>query len=149
MSCDTLPRNAWKSLCDGLAESVLEMSEDSVLEMVREEGQEPLVAAARVRSVLQAADRECRQRELALAAERHRRTVARLQRRQYRLPQGHDAQRAWLLSLLRHNPGLGKGLTLQHREFSEISDSEVEGYLKQLVELGVAENVSDEPTGEN
>ena len=53
------------------------------------------------------------------------------------IPDDLDMRRSMLMSMLKTSPALAQGITLHNREFSDLSDGEVELYLKQLILLGV------------
>lgn len=53
------------------------------------------------------------------------------------IPDDLGIRRSMLMGLLKNSPALAEGITLHNREFSDLSDSEVELYLKQLILLGV------------
>ena len=49
-----------------------------------------------------------------------------------------------LLGFLNNNPDVGNAiLTTQHRGFEELSDEDVESYLKQLFELGALKSAGE------
>lgn len=52
------------------------------------------------------------------------------------IPDDLTMRRSMLIGMLKASPALAQGITLHNREFSDLSDSEVELYLKQLILLG-------------
>jgi len=64
--------------------------------------------------------------------------------RKYYLPESSEERRAMLLGFLNNNPDVGNAiLTTQHRGFEELSDEDVESYLKQLFELGALKSAGE------
>ena len=64
--------------------------------------------------------------------------------RSYRLPLDPATRRAMLNDAVRRNPMLGAGVTLQHRDLSELSDDDVTKQLTKLAELGVIDGVIED-----
>jgi hypothetical protein len=63
--------------------------------------------------------------------------------RAFRLPSDLVKRRRLLTDAVRRNPGLGPGVTLQHRDLSELSDDDVTKQLEKLVELGLIGDEGD------
>lgn len=138
---DQLPRPHERTLADlmnGLAEASLAMSDEALLTETRDGGEDPAWAAASVRDLLRATGKTFRQRHLRAAAAEYQRRTASLKRGWLDLPETPDQRRSLLASVLARNPRVESALlTMQHREFKELSDSDVESCLAQLKELGV------------
>jgi hypothetical protein len=125
------------SLMDNLAESVFEMSDDDVRAEMNENGD----STDGVRGILRQAIKDCQQRNLIEAQQRYDERIAALSRKKFSLPESIQEMREMLNSILTSNPAVGSALlTAQHRDFSDLPDEEVPGYLKQLFELGVIDD---------
>ena len=136
---------ALSSLMDTLAEATPALSEADLTQECLDAGEEPAAAAAATRALLLGAAKSYRQRHLRAAAEEYKRRVARVGTRWVDLPETPEARRAMLAALFARNPTMQTAyLTVQHREFKELSDADVESTLVQLAELGVFDPEEDE-----
>lgn len=131
-------------IMNGLAESTLEMSDEEMEEELRQEGDAPERVADEVRGVLRRAVKAHRQRNLLAAQKKYEDRLLRLGEKQYTLPDSAEGRRGLLVGLLAGNPDVRSLLTAQNRDFTDLPDSEVTSYLKQLHELGAL----DDPAGE-
>ncbi len=94
--------------------------------------------AENVRQLLLGAVKEHRQRALNRALEVYRDEVRLYQSRHFQPPTKAAERRELLGTILqRFGEGERSFLTLQHREFKNLSDADVESLLKQLEALGV------------
>ncbi len=125
------------NLMDNLAESVFEMSDDEVRAEMKENGD----STDAVCGILRQAVKDCQQRNLIEAQQRYDERIAALSKKKFSLPESIQEMREMLNSILTGNPAVGSALlTAQHRDFSDLPDEEVPGYLKQLFELGVVDD---------
>lgn len=141
------PRNYDEELfriMNGLAESTLEASDEEVDEELREEGDAPERVADEVRGVIRRAIKGHRQRNLLAAQKKYEERLASIDKKKYSLPDSEEERRSLLIGLLTTNPAARSLLTAQNRNFTDLPDSEVISYLKQLYELGAIEG----PIGE-
>jgi len=120
------------NLMDGLAEYVFEMSDEEVRAEMKDEGD----SAESVRDILRQAVKDCRQKHLIEAQQRYDERIAALNRKDFSLPETVPEMREMLGSILTSRPDLGAALTAQNRDFKNLPDEDVPGYLKQLIELG-------------
>jgi predicted phosphoribosyltransferase len=117
---------------NAMAESVAEMSEEEMMQELAENAEDP----EQVRELLRRVVKECQQRPLVEAQRRYEEHVAALEDRQYDIPNALDDQRKMITSILASNPQLGTGLlTAQYRDLNQLSDEDVESYLRQLLAL--------------
>jgi hypothetical protein len=126
------------ALMDALAESGRALDDGAVFAESRARGEDPVVAADAVRSLLRDTGKRYRQRRLRAAAAEYRRASERLSTRWVDLPDGVDARRALLAGIFERYPEMTDAfLTVQHRELRELTDADVESCLAQMLELGV------------
>jgi Mg2+ and Co2+ transporter CorA len=126
------------ALMDALAESGRALDDGAVLAESRARGEDPVVAAEAVRSMLRDTGKRYRQRRLRAAAAEYRRASERLSTRWVDLPDGVDERRSLLASIFARHPEMTDAfLTVQHRELRELTDADVESCLAQMLELGV------------
>jgi hypothetical protein len=124
-----------------LADSVLDLSDEEIFTEARERGMDPDVEAERVRNVLRQASKAHRQKKLQEAKRAYERQVAGMRTRRYDLPASPMERRELLAAVFAAKPDIQSAmLTAQHRDFRELSDTDVETFLKQLKELGVLDS---------
>ena len=144
------PRNYTKeldSLVNTLADSVLELSDEELLAEAIENGEDIQAQSQVVNNLLRATLRKFKQRKLIEAEELYREKSKEAFDGEHDLPQTPLERRAFLISFLQNNPDIGRAiLTTQHRNFQELSDEDIESYLKQLAALGALQ--TDDPKEE-
>lgn len=131
-------------IMNGLAESTLEMSDEELEEELREEGDAPERVAEDVRGVLRRAVKAHRQKNLLAAQKKYEERLIHLEKKKYSLPDSIEEQRGLLMGLLAGNSNVRSLLTAQNRDFTDLPDSEVTSYLKQLYELGAIDDLAGE-----
>ncbi|MBL8167143.1 MAG: hypothetical protein AB7U82_05950 [Blastocatellales bacterium] len=128
------------NLMNGFAESAFEMSDEEVRAEIIDEGD----STDHIRNVLRQAVKNCRQKPLVEAQQRYDERVAALQKKRFSLPETVGEMREMLNTILTSQPALGSTLlTAQNRDFENLPDEDVPGYLKQLLELDA---LDDNPT---
>lgn len=144
------PRNYDKELSavmNAVAESIADMSDEEIATEVIEEGYSD-ADTEHVKSVLRTAVKAHRQRHLTEAQKLYDERVGIMSNKKYSLPDSIEDQRSLMNALLASRPATGAALfTAQHREFKDIPDEEIEGYLRQLQELGALDDLNN-PEGE-
>jgi len=140
-------QNLEKELCalwDAFAESIVESSDEEVLAEAREEGEDPHETAQRVRSALRDSVKSFQKRRLYEAEQEYQRRITEIYERQHRLPAAPEQRRELLSLVFSRIPAMQAALlTAQHREFSSLTDEDIESYLKQLGELGVLDQLGE------
>jgi len=126
-----------ENLTERIAESFIEMSNDELLRVLADEGEDVSSIASRTRALFTATDKNFRQRSLRAAKQKHEENLGKLKNIPLALPGNAKDWRNWLDAALQRQPELKNALTLQHREFSSVTDDEVASYLRQLIALGV------------
>ncbi len=115
-----------------LAESVAQMTDDQVKE---EFGADP---KPRTKEILKAALKDCDKQRLREARAEYESATKGLSSRSYNLPHDKREQRALLSSILSRQSELRSlAFTAQHRELKDLTDADVESFLRQLAELGL------------
>ena len=127
----------WQRILDGVAEYIESAPADEVLEDARLEDRDPGQIAAHVRGVLKEAVRAYQQQELTRAREGYEREVATLNQQEIELPDDPATRRLWLAAICQQQPTL----TLQNRDFNELTDEDVETHLRKVVMLGFLKDV--------
>ena len=125
------------ALFEALADSVDAITDEEVLAECREEGRSLEDVATRTRLVLQNAAKAFRQRALIAAKEKHRDSAAKIAAMKFPLPDTPAERRALLDAVIAQHQEAGTLLTAQHRDFSEMTDEDVESWLQQFGHLGL------------
>jgi hypothetical protein len=129
------------NVMSALAESGWEMTDEEVLDDARECGEDVERDAEHVKDVFRRSLKEHRQAPLREAQKKHESRVAAMFKEDSRLPQSADERREMLNAFFASRPDIGSALlTAQHREFSELTDADVEDTLRQLKELGALDD---------
>lgn len=126
----------FQSLMSALADSVLRESPEELANDLHAEGIEPNEYAERLRQVMLDAIKAHRQQALIKARQSYKDSVASYEQRKVYLPTTPAKRRAIFDQVLKRDPSL-RQLTLQNRDFTELTDEDIESYLRQLHELGV------------
>jgi hypothetical protein len=129
------------AILDGLAEYVENAPADTLLEDARQDSRDPKKIAAHVKGVLKMAVKNYEQRELTKAKEAYTQEVASMGVRKIELPTEPRTRRNWLAAVFQQQPQLQAALTMQNREFSELTDEDVDAHLRKLEILGVLKDV--------
>lgn len=124
-------------LLDFLAESVLDASDEDLLSEAREDGEDPEAIVPQVTAVIEGAVAAAAQNRRGQIREAYEAKLASMRNRVLRLPATAAERLDLLKSVLASNPDLQPALTLQHRDLNDLTESDIEGYLRKLHELGV------------
>lgn len=137
-----------RTLMDALAESVAAASDEEIVNEAREAGDDPAVAAEEVRAVLRKAAKAYEQRHLLEAQKAYERHIDAIRSRPVSLPTTPENRRKLLTSVMTRKPELSSALlTLQHRDFREWTDADVQSCLEQLGVLGVLDEFDRRASG--
>ena len=129
-----------EAIMEGLAESVLEASDEEILEEAREAGEDVEESAEGIRAGLLEVMRKQRLEQLRTAREERSRALEKLERAESSLPTSPAARRALLDGVLADHSEVRGLLTAQHRDLSGLSDEDVDSCLRHLQALGVLGN---------
>lgn len=130
------PDEHLEALYDELIEGALSADEATLDAMLRAEGRDPTEVVAGLRVAFDTTSRNVRTRRLREAKAQHGRSVSRLREHQQALPASPEARRGLLDRTLRRSAEAREALTLQHRDFRQMTDEDVTGLLAQLAALG-------------
>lgn len=132
------------NVMNALGDLEWEMSESELLHELRDEGKDLETEADLVRGLFRMAIKEYRQAPLREAQKKYELRVSKIVKRDFSLPESAAERRNLLSGFLTRKPEFGSSLlTAQHREFKDLTDADVESYLRQLMELGAFENSSE------
>lgn len=141
------PRDVEESLeriVGGVAEAVIEASDEDIEAEVRSEGLDPAEVADDVRNVLLGAlERHRGKQRLERSRTEYKARLTEMQGRAHRLPATKQQRRQLLAQIFSARPQTAGMLTLQFRDLESLPDEDVTSCLRQLAELGVL----DDPSG--
>ena len=137
------------NVMNALADVEWEMSESEILDELVGDGRDLETEADSVREIFRSAVKEYRQAPLRDAQKRYEQRVSNICKTDFRLPDSASERRALLSAFMTRKPDFGASiLTAQHREFKDLTDIDIESYLKQLMELGVIESSPEKEDSE-
>ena len=124
-----------------LADNVEALSDEEVLADCREDGRSPTDVATGTRSILQDAVKAFKQRPLLAARLERERVIERMKATRHQLPADPQLRRDLLAGMMAQPQARGM-LTAHGRDFTALTDEDVEKAILELVHLGVV------PSGE-
>lgn len=130
-------RDELRALQKGLSEAVLSTPDEQLLEEVKDEGLDPGVVAEETRALLMNTVKRFKQRALVAAKEEHRQKSARIATRRFHLPESAAEKRQLLDAVIAQHQQAGRMLIAQYRDFTEMTDDDVESWLQQFGVLGL------------
>lgn len=136
MSRKRSPEEQVEALQHEIVEGVLATDASTLEAMVREEGRDPRAVAEEVRQRLNATVREFHARRRNALKTQHAQSVARLGERRRALPATPVERRALLGRAVGRSRVAAEAVTIQHREFKELTDEDVTSLLGRLADLG-------------
>ncbi len=135
------------ALANAMADSVEAASDEQLLADARSAGVDPNQAKSRVQQLLRGVVKASKQRRLEQAQAEYKSSVAAFCAATARIPAVPKQQRELLTHVFQTHPEI-RSVTLQHREFSELTDSDVQSLLRQLEQLGMLEGLNGGSHGE-
>lgn len=135
------------AFANAMADSVETASDEQLLADARSAGVDPNQTKVRVQQMLRGAIKASKQRRLEQAHAEYEASVEAFRAATARIPAMPKQQRALLTHVFQTHPQI-RSVTLQHREFSELTDSDVQSLLRQLEQLGMLEGIDGGSHGE-
>jgi hypothetical protein len=126
-----------RALFEALADNLDSMSDEQIVEECREGGRSPREVAQHTRAVLRSAVKSFKQRALAKSQAEHAASVEKLIALRPIFPPEPHQRRLMLATVLQNQPDARGVLTAQWRNFDEMTDTDVETALVELVHLGL------------
>ena len=133
------------ALIEALGESVLEASDEEIVEELRLAGIDPDAEAARLKARMLATVRSFRQRALDAARTGYASRLERLEQKSYTIPKTAEARRK-LFSFVIQQPQYAQYVTAQYRDLENLTDNDIESYLQDLDELGILQELDRDQT---
>lgn len=126
------------AFANAMADSVEAASDEELLADARSAGVDPNQTKSHVQQLLRGVVKVSKQRRLEQAHAEYEASVAAFRTAAKKIPVLPKEQRALLTHVFQTHPQI-RSVTLQHREFSELTDSDVQSLLAQLEQLGMLE----------
>ena len=130
---------ALRAFYDEISESILQADDTQLEEEAQESGTSIDADAERMRQLLARTFKSFRQRALVAAREKHEERTAKIAAQECQLPASPAERRALLDAVIAQHQQAGRMLIAQHREFTELTDDDVESWLQQFGALGLLE----------
>ncbi len=116
-----------------------ELSQD-----LREDGHDLSEVERRMKAAAFAGIKNFKQQGLHRARERYRESSGRIEQQSRELKGSTADRRRRLFNALEANPGLRSSLTVQHRDFDEMTKEDIDSALEEMEILGVLEGSNDD-----
>lgn len=131
------------AILDSVAESITVASDQDVLEEARLQGLDPSSQAARVRALMLQTVRSHQQRALRSARKGYEAQISG-SFQTASIPNTPAERRELFSFIVARQPQYAELFTAQHREFTDLTDADIESYLEDLAELGVLKKIKPE-----
>lgn len=131
---NTAFRELLSSVFSNIADSILEMSSDEIDAEIARTGDN----SQAIKQILFNAVTLDRQKSLREARRRYDENFREYDKKNYDIPSSPKEKRRLLYSLI-EGISMQSQLTLQNRDFSDVPDEDLDGYLRQLLEVKDAE----------
>jgi 2-methylcitrate dehydratase PrpD len=127
-----------------IADTCLEVDDGTVQAECLLLGEDATQSALGIKAMMEQTVRTFRQRRLTQAAAEFRALTAAMRSKWAALPERPEERRTLLAAIFQKQPQMERAfLTIQHREFTALSDQDVESCLRQLAALGVSADSED------
>jgi hypothetical protein len=136
MSSNRTDAEQLQAIFDSTTDSLTEASDQDILDEARLQGLDPDAEATRVKALMLETVRAFQQRALREARKAYDAQSAQTAK-QHSIPNTPSERRELFSFVLTRQPQYAELFTAQHREFTDLTDSDIETYLEDLAELGV------------
>jgi hypothetical protein len=137
------------ALLNGIAESVVQASDEEIISEVESEGLDVSREAERIRNLLKSSVTEFKKQRLAESKDEYKRKVAALNKSNVQRPNSSEERRGLLKKILEWKPMYQQKLvTAQYRNFEGLSQDDIDSLLKQFTELGILDEFLSIENGE-
>ncbi len=128
------------NIMNALADSVWETTDEEIKEELTEEGDD----TEAVRQILLKSVKDCRQKSLREAKERHEKNVFSFRQTKFDLPDSPAEKRNLIQAMLGNMAAQNQvRVTAQFRDFENLPDEDLDGVLQQILALQAAEKTND------
>ena len=145
MSENPTPKEQLDAILDALAESLLEASDEIILEEATEAGEDIKRTEARVKDVFRRASKAFKKKRLQEARAIYEKET-RPAKKHHLIPASFQEKFDLLVHILEARPQIKAVLTAQYRDLNELAEEDVDSFLDDLAKLGVLDELHE---GEN
>lgn len=141
---DKSPDEQLRAVHEALSEIIPRLSKEELDAEIRTRGKDPAEVAERTRSIMKSAVKNYQREQLQAATARHKARITELFQKKRDLPSTPEGRRELLAAVFAGIPDIQSAvLTAHHREFSSLTDTDVEDYLYDLAALSVIDQFRD------
>ena len=127
-----------EKILDFLGDHIRSAPGDELIEAAREEGRDPGEENTRLKGLLLQKFKAHQQKKLEEARAGLQRELASMSEGNFNLPETPEEKRALFMATLSHiSQQVQQTFTMQHRDWSDFSDEDIESSLKKLAQLGL------------
>lgn len=139
---DKSPDEQLRAIHEAFSEIIPRLSTEELDEEIRARGEDPAHVAEQTRHILKTAVKTYQQEQLHAATARHTARITELFQKKTNLPSTPEGRRELLAAVFANIPDMQSAvLTAHHREFTDLTDTDVEDYLADLAALGVLDQL--------
>jgi len=143
MSENPTPKEQLDAILDALAESLLEASDEQILEEAAEAGVDIKKTETRVKDVFRRAAKAFKKKRLQEARAIYEKEM-RPAKKHHLIPASFKEKFDLLVHILEARPQIKAVLTAQYRELTELTEEDVDSCLDELAKLGVLDELHEE-----
>ena len=138
---DKSPEEQLHAVHEALSEVIPLLSDEEIADELRTDGEDPDEVAERTRRIMKTAVKNYQREQLQAATARHTAHLTELFKKKRDLPSTPEGRRELLAAVFARIPDMQSAvLTVHHREFSSLTDADVEDYLHDLAALDVIDH---------
>jgi len=139
---DKSPGEQLRAIHEAFSEIIPRLSKEELDEEIRARGEDPGEVAERTRHIMKTAVKNYQREQLQAATARYKVRITELFKNKPDLPGTPEGRRELLSAVFARIPDIESAvLTAHHREFSALTDTDVEDYLQDLAALGVIDQL--------
>jgi hypothetical protein len=136
------PEEQLRAVHEALSEVIPLLSDKEIADELRADGEDPDAIAEQTRQIMLSAVKTYQREQLQAATARHTARITELFQKKTNLPSTPEGRRELLAAVFANIPDMQSAvLTAHHREFTDLTDADVEDYLADLAALGVLDQL--------
>lgn len=143
MSKNPAPKEQLDRIIEALDKSLLEASDEQIMQEAAEAGEDIKEIEARVKNVFRRAVRAFKKKRLQEARALYEKEIQPTKKHRL-IPATFQEKLDLLARILEAQPQIKAVLTAQYREFTELAEEDVDSFLDELAKLGVLDELHEE-----
>lgn len=137
------PEEQLDAIFEALDDSLLEASNEQIIEEASDTGGDVKETETRIKSVLRIAAKALMKKRLLEARIIYEKKTS-PSKKHYLIPESFQEKTDLLIRVLKYQPRIKAVLTLQYRDFAELAEEDLDSCLDELAELGVLDDLLEE-----